>query len=63
MGKTAEGLPVLRSIGQTAEHLGVSIKTVRRWVASGDLPSYRLGRSIRIAEPDLLNFIKLRRAT
>lgn len=37
-----------------AEWLGVSVKTIRRLVASGELPAYRLGRRlIRIREADL----------
>jgi len=56
-------LPPLLTVTQTAEHLGVSNKTVRRWIAEGDLPIHRLGRSIRITERDLLDFIKMRRST
>ena len=33
-----------RSIAETAEHLGVSTKTVRRWIAEGRLKAVRLIR-------------------
>lgn len=38
---------------QVAEHCAVSLRTVRRWIAEGDLPALRLGRSIRIHGTDL----------
>jgi excisionase family DNA binding protein len=55
-------LPILLSVRDAADRLGVSTKTIRRWIASGELPHYRLGRSIRIAESDLIGFIRVRRA-
>ncbi|WP_431817720.1 helix-turn-helix domain-containing protein [Gordonia jacobaea] len=37
------------SIAETAEYLGISTKTVRRYIASGRLKAHRLGpRVIRI---------------
>jgi excisionase family DNA binding protein len=48
---------------QVAEMTGVSLRTVRRWVASGELASHRLGRSIRISEGDLLAFLAARRTS
>lgn len=39
---------------QAAEHLGVSIDTIRRRIRDGSLPAYRLGkRAIRIRATDL----------
>ncbi|HHF1113699.1 helix-turn-helix domain-containing protein [Haemophilus influenzae] len=32
--------------------------TVKRWIASGKLKSYKFGRSRKIAESDLNEFIK-----
>jgi excisionase family DNA binding protein len=55
-------LPILLSVRDAADRLGVSTKKIRRWIASGELPHYRLGRSIRIAESDLIGFIRVRRA-
>lgn len=36
------------SISEAAEHLGISVATVRRRVRDGSLPSKKLGRSVRI---------------
>lgn len=42
------------SIADAAEHLGVSEKTIRNYIARGTLPAYRLGnRAIRIDRRDL----------
>jgi excisionase family DNA binding protein len=57
--KTA--LPTLLTIDQTAEHLQVSTKTVRRWLKTGDLIAHRFGRQWRISESDLQVFIRMRR--
>ena len=45
------------AVDAVAEQLGVSSKTVRRWIAAGDLPVHRLGRQLRISEADLVAFI------
>ena len=49
------------SIREVATHLGISEKTVRRWIANGDLSHHRLGRQIRITHADIQTFIKTRR--
>ena len=49
------------TVPQTAEHLQVSEKTIRRWIKSGDLIAHRLGRQLRISESDLRDFIRMRR--
>jgi excisionase family DNA binding protein len=56
-------LPLLLSIAAVALHLGVSVKTVRRLVHDGRLPSLRVGRQIRISEIDLAAFLVRSRAT
>ena len=48
---------LLYAVDDVAEQLGVSSKTVRRWIAAGDLPAHRLGRQLRISEADLAAFI------
>ena len=48
---------------QVADMTGVSVRTVRRWVASGELASHRLGRAVRISEADLLAFLAARRSS
>jgi excisionase family DNA binding protein len=56
-------IPRLLSIAAVALHLGVSVKTVRRLVHEGRLPSLRVGRQIRISEIDLAAFLARSRAT
>jgi excisionase family DNA binding protein len=38
----------LVSVHEAAERLGVSVNTVRRRVKSGDIPSTRIGKAVRI---------------
>ncbi len=40
--------------GQIAAALGVSLRTVRRWIADGTLPSVKIGGVRLVAEDDLL---------
>jgi excisionase family DNA binding protein len=54
-------LPTLLTIDQTAEHLQVSTKTLRRWIDAGDLVAHRIGRQLRISASDLQTFIQARR--
>jgi excisionase family DNA binding protein len=42
----------LLDIPAVAARLGVAIKTVRRMIDRGELPSYRVGGLIRVSEPD-----------
>ena len=56
-------LPALYSVIETAKLLKVSPKTVRRWIARGDLVTYRFGRQIRITEVDLIAFVAGHRRT
>jgi len=41
-----------------AARLAVSVSTVRRLVASGDLPCVRIGASVRVSESALARFIR-----
>jgi excisionase family DNA binding protein len=41
------------SLADAAELLDVSLKTVRRRIADGTLPAYRVGKLIRIRREDL----------
>ena len=43
----------LLSVDHVAKALAVSERTVRRIIASGELPIVRLGRSVRIRQLDL----------
>ena len=56
----AAPLPTLLSVEATAQQLSVSTKTVRRLIASGALPSCRVGRLVRIRATDLAQFVASR---
>lgn len=43
---------VMLTVAQVSERLSVSERLVRRWIADGELPAFRAGRSIRIREAD-----------
>lgn len=45
--------PRLLSIQDVADHLAISIKSVRRLIAGGGLHTHRIGRTIRVSEEDL----------
>lgn len=56
MARAAELSPARRWIDQrqAAEYLGITDRTLRRMIAAGDLPAYRLGpRLLRIDVADL----------
>ena len=48
----------LLSIADVAERCRVSEKTIRRWIAVGDLAAHKLGRQWRISEDDLRRFMR-----
>jgi len=43
---------------QVAERLGVSVKTVSRRIADGELRAARIGRLIRIAAADVQRYVE-----
>lgn len=43
-----------QTIATSARITGLSEVTIRRHIANGDLPAYKIGRRIRIADSDLL---------
>lgn len=49
--KRTTRIPAL-SIAECAKRGGTSEPTVRRWIADGTLPAYKLGRQVRIHEED-----------
>ena len=54
----------LLSMEQVAKKLGVSLKTIYRWIDSGELPVSQIGRrTYRIFERDLIKFIYSRKIT
>jgi excisionase family DNA binding protein len=48
-------------IGQVAEGLGVSKRTVRRLIARRELVACRLGRSVRVHPDDLAAYVDRQR--
>ena len=46
----------LMKVIEVAEVCGVSEKTVRRWIAAGDLEAVRLGRQLRVT-PDAVELL------
>lgn len=52
----------LLTMGQVAKRLGVSLKTIYRWIDSGELPVSSVGqRTYRIFERDFVRFVYSRR--
>jgi excisionase family DNA binding protein len=45
------------TIAEVGQVLGVSPRTVRRWIATGELVKHRFGRAVRIARIDLEIFV------
>ncbi|OUV71782.1 MAG: hypothetical protein CBC83_07535, partial [Flavobacteriales bacterium TMED123] len=59
---TASNTPTdFLTVDQVAALLGVSAKTIRRWVKIGDLAHHRFGRQVRISLADLRSFTEARR--
>jgi excisionase family DNA binding protein len=54
---TTTSLPKLHTVDESAEILRVSSRTVRRLMATEKLPVHRIGRSVRISETDLRNYL------
>ena len=51
------------TIDEVAALLAVSPRSVRRWIADGDLPTHRFRRSVRISDADLRAFVTARRTS
>jgi excisionase family DNA binding protein len=51
-------IPRYGSPAEVATFLGVSVKTVRRVIESGQLPSYRVGRRVLVAYRDADQFVR-----
>jgi len=56
-----EPLTKFYTVAQVADALGVSVRTVRRRIKSGDLVAHHFGTAVRIAEADLKAFIARKR--
>ena len=46
------------SLREGAEVYGVHAKTLRRWIAEGKVPGYRIGGQIRVKLADLENLVE-----
>lgn len=51
--KMPESIEQRLTIEQASELYGVHKATIRRWITSGRLPAYRVGRLVRIKASDL----------
>jgi excisionase family DNA binding protein len=57
VGRGEPELDTLLSIEQAAERLGTSVRFVRRLIAERRIAYMKLGRHVRIAESDLINYV------
>ncbi len=62
MSVTQSGKEVL-TLAEIAARLGVSRRTVLRWVQEGDLPAYRIRGIIRVRPEDFEAFLARSRTT
>jgi excisionase family DNA binding protein len=55
--------PVARffTVSQIAELLSVSTRSVRRWIARGELLAHKFSRHVRVSELDLRTFLEIHR--
>lgn len=53
------GLPFVLTVQEAAKFMGVGKNTAYALVNSGDLPSVRVGRQIRICRPALCRYLGL----
>ena len=60
--KNKDTVRQLLTLSDVAEILQCSEKTVKRRVASGELPVVRDGRMVRVHPDDLDRYVKLRRS-
>jgi len=49
------------TVAEVAERLGVSTRTIRRWIENKELVAHRFGCAVRISERDLRAFIAMHR--
>ena len=53
-----DGLPHLIDVAILAAHLGLTERTIRRKVAQGEIPHYKLGNSIRFDPVEIQAWLK-----
>jgi len=49
------------STREACEHLGVTLRTLYRFIDEGELPAYKMGRVIRLQAADVTRFIERKR--
>ena len=54
-------VPPMMSIEEVARFLNLSVTTVRRLVARGSLPCYRIGRLLRFIPGDVFRWLEARK--
>jgi excisionase family DNA binding protein len=54
----APGEMTLLTVDEIARQCRVSVRTVRRWIAAGELPVVRLGRAVRVRKRALVTFLQ-----
>lgn len=52
----------LMTVRQVADYLAVSERQIRRWITTGMMAVHRLGRAVRISQPDLALFLARHRS-
>ncbi len=50
-------LGTMLTVDMVADRMGVSERTVFRWIEAGNLKAFRMGRVLRISEAELIDFI------
>ena len=50
-------LGTMLTVEIVADRMGVSERTVFRWIKAGHLKAFRMGRVLRIPEAELIDFI------
>lgn len=53
--------PVWLSTGEASKRLGITVRTLYRFIDEGQLPGYRFGRVIRLTEAEVDAFIEASR--
>lgn len=61
MATTTQRLALFYSVADVAHAFGISTKTVRRKIESGELRAHRIGGQLRISADDLQAYIALSR--
>jgi excisionase family DNA binding protein len=61
LSRAPQPLASFYTIGQVAEALGVSTRTIRRWIANGPLIAHRMNGVVRISEADFQAFLAAHR--